>query len=163
MIRAPKVRLIDEKGKQVGILSVSEALRMAEDAGLDLVEVSPTAEPPVCKLMDYGKYKYMMRKKAHEAKKKQSIIHVKEVKLSPKTEEHDLQFKLRNIKRFLEHGNKVKVGIFFRGREITHPELGVEMLKRVTEEIKDYGVVEQEPKLEGRNMSMLIAPHPAKG
>ncbi len=163
MIRAPKVRLIDEKGKQVGILSASEALRMAEDAGLDLVEVSPTAEPPVCKLMDYGKYKYMMRKKAHEAKKKQSIIHVKEVKLSPKTEEHDLQFKLRNIKRFLEHGNKVKVAIFFRGREITHPELGVEMLKRVTEEIKAYGVVEQEPKLEGRNMSMLIAPHPAKG
>ncbi len=162
MIRAPRVRLIDENGKQVGIVSLSEALERAEDAGLDLVEVSPTADPPVCKLMDYGKYKYMMRKKAHEAKKKQSVIHIKEVKLSPKTEEHDLQFKLRNIKRFLEHGNKVKVAIFFRGREITHPELGAEMLRRVTEEIKDYGVVEQEPKLEGRNMSMLIAPHPSK-
>ena len=144
-------------------MTSTEALTMAEDAGLDLVEVSPSAKPPVCRIMDYGKYKYLMSKKAHEAKKKQTVIHVKEVKLRVKTEEHDFKFKLRNARRFLEHGDKVKVGIFFRGREITHKELGMAMLKRVEEEIKDIAVVEHAPKMEGRSMMMIVSPIQPKG
>ncbi len=158
MIRGPEVRLVAEDGAQAGVMNTQDALSKAEEAGLDLVEVAPDAKPPVCRIMDYGKYKYLMSKKAHESKKKQTIIHVKEVKLRVKTDEHDLQFKVRNAKKFLSHGDKVKVTLMFRGREITHPELGRSKLVRVGEALKEVGTVEQRPKLEGRNMTMLLSP-----
>lgn len=162
MIRVPQVRVIDAEGNQMGVLATKDALAAAETAGLDLVEIAPTATPPVCRIMDYGKYKYQLSKKAKEAKKKQTVISLKEMKLRGKTEEHDFQFKLRNIKRFLEDGDKVKVLIMFKGREITHTELGMGMLKRVAEELKDMAVIEAPPKLEGRSMSMVVAPAPQK-
>jgi translation initiation factor IF-3 len=158
MIRVPEVRVVDQEGKQLGVMPTPEALSVAEEAGLDLVEVAATAKPPVCRIMDYGKYKYQMSKKARDAKKKQTVILVKEMKFRVKTEEHDFQFKVRNIKRFLNDGNKVKVFVMFRGREITHTELGRAKLTRVTEELKDMATVEAPPKLEGRNMSMLLSP-----
>ena len=154
----PQVRVIDAEGNQLGIMPTKDALSAAEAIGLDLVEIAATAAPPVCPIMDYGKYKYQMSKKAKDAKKKQTVIQVKEMKLRGKTEEHDFQFKLRNIKRFLSEGNKVRVFIVFKGREITHTELGMGMLKRVADEIKDIAAIEAPPKLEGRNMTMLVAP-----
>ncbi len=157
-IRAKEVRVIDPEGKQLGILPLAEALRASANYELDLVEVSPKSDPPVCRIMDYGKFKYQQSKKAHDAKKKQAVIHVKEVKLRPKTEEHDFQFKLRHIERFLKEGNKTKVTIVFRGRELTHPDFGRNMLNRITEETKAFGRVEQPPKFEGRNFTMVIAP-----
>lgn len=162
MIRVPQVRVIDNDGNQMGVMATRDALAAAESSGLDLVEVAPTANPPVCRIMDYGKYKYQMSKKAKEAKKKATVISVKEMKLRGKTEEHDFQFKLRNIKRFLEDGDKVKIMIIFKGREITHTELGMGMLKRVAEELKDMATIEAQPKLEGRSMSMVVAPAPQK-
>lgn len=158
MIRVPQVRVVDNEGNQLGVMATKDALAAAEGAGLDLVEVAATANPPVCRIMDYGKYKYQLSKKAKDAKKKQTVVLVKEMKMRGKTEEHDFQFKLRNIRKFLADGNKVKVSIIFRGREITHTELGMGMLKRVAEELKDAAVIESNPRLEGRNMSMLIAP-----
>ena len=143
-------------------MPIQQALKDADDAGLDLVEVSPQADPPVCRLIDYGKYKYQMSKKAHEAKKKQTVVHVKEIKLRTGTGEHDFQFKVRNMKRFLSGGDKVKISIFFRGREITHLDRGVEMLNKVADEVKDMGVIEQKPKLEGKSMTMLVGPLSAK-
>ena len=163
MIRVPQVRVVDNEGNQLGVMATRDALAAAEEAGLDLVEVAPTAAPPVCRIMDYGKYKYQLSKKAKEAKKKQAVVLVKEMKMRGKTEEHDFQFKLRNIRKFLAEGNKVKVSIIFRGREITHTELGMGMLKRVAEELKDAATVESSPRLEGRNMSMMIAPVQQKG
>ena len=157
-IRAREVRVIDPEGKQLGILPVLEALRAAANFELDLVEVSPKSDPPVCRIMDYGKFKYQQRKKASDAKKKQVVIHLKEVKMRSKTEEHDFQFKLRHIERFLKEGNKTKVTIVFRGREMAHPDLGKKMLARVTEEAKEWGKVEQPPKFEGRNFIMILAP-----
>jgi len=157
-IRAKEVRVIDPEGKQLGILPVYEALRLATNFELDLVEVSPKSEPPVCRIMDYGKFKYQQSKKAHDAKKKQAVVHLKEVKMRPKTEEHDFQFKLRHIERFLKEGNKTKVTIVFRGRELAHPDLGRNMLGRVTEEAKEWGKVELAPKFEGRNFIMVLAP-----
>jgi translation initiation factor IF-3 len=157
-IRAPEVRVIDPEGKQMGILAVKEAIRIAEERGLDLVEVAPNSQPPVCRIMNYGKYKYQQSKRTQEARKHQTVIHIKEVKIRPRTEEHDFQFKLRHVKRFLEEGNKVKISILFRGREIAHPEFGKEMLNRLIEEVKDVMVVEQFPRLEGRNMVMIMAP-----
>jgi len=144
----------------LGIFPVSEALKIAREKSSDLVEVSPNATPPVCRFMDYGRFKYQQSKKHHQAKKKntQSVIHIKEIKVRPKTDEHDLQFKIRHIKKFLAHGDKAKISLIFRGREITHPELGKEVLDRIAEEIEDVGVVEQAPKLEGRNMTMLLVP-----
>jgi len=162
MIRVPQVRVIDAEGNQMGVLATKDALAAAETAGLDLVEIAPTANPPVCRIMDYGKYKYQLSKKAKEAKKKQTVISLKEIKLRGKTEEHDFQFKVRNIKRFLDDGDKVKVLIMFKGREITHTDLGMGMLKRVAEELKDMAVIEAPPKLEGRSMSMVVAPAPQK-
>lgn len=162
MIRVPQVRVIDSEGNQLGVMPTSEALSKAEGAGLDLVEVSANAAPPVCRIMDYGKYKYQLSKKAKDAKKKQTVIHLKEIKLRSKTEEHDFQFKLRNIKRFLSEGDKVKVTIVFKGREITHTDLGMEMLKRVAAEIKDMATIEYAPKLEGRTMIMVVAPAQSK-
>lgn len=157
-IRAKEVRVIDPEGKQLGILPIVEALRTAYNFELDLVEVSPKSDPPVCRIMDYGKFKYQQRKKDQEAKKKQAVIHLKEVKMRPKTEEHDFQFKLRHIERFLKEGNKIKVTIVYRGRELAHPELGKNMLTRIVEETKEWGRVEQEPKFEGRNCVMVLAP-----
>jgi translation initiation factor IF-3 len=157
-IRAPEVRVIDAEGKQLGILAVREALRVAEEQGLDLVEVAPGATPPVCRIMNYGKYRYQQSKRTQEAKKHQTVIHVKEVKVRPRTEEHDFQFKLRHVKRFLSEGNKVKISMLFRGREIAHPEFGREMLSRILEEVKEESVLEQPPRLEGRNMVMILSP-----
>lgn len=162
MIRAAQVRVVDAEGNQLGVMATNEALAKAEETGLDLVEVSATAVPPVCRIMDYGKYKYQLSKKSKDAKKKQTVIHLKEIKLRSKTEEHDFQFKLKNIKKFLGEGDKVKVTIVFKGREITHTNLGMTMLKRVAEEIKDLSVIEYAPKLEGRTMIMVVAPAAAK-
>lgn len=150
--------MIDSEGKQLGIVTFEEALSRAEEYELDLVEVAAQADPPVCRLMNYDKIRYQKNKKVQEAKKKQIIIQVKEVRIRPNTNEHDLQFKLRHIRRFLEDKNKAKVSIIFRGREITHNERGKELLERIAEEIKNVGVIEQVPKLEGRNMTMIIVP-----
>jgi translation initiation factor IF-3 len=141
-------------------MPIEAALDTAQRDGLDLVEVNPMAKPPVCKIMDYGKFKYEEKKKASEAKKKQVVVHLKEVKLRPKTEEHDYEFKVRNVKRFLEEGNKARVTIMFRGREITHKELGSAILDDVVKDVKEVGVVEQQPRMEGRQMFMILAPNP---
>ncbi len=157
-IRVKEVRVIDPEGKQLGILPIFEALRIAANYELDLVEVSPKSEPPVCRIMDYGKFKYQQQKKAHDAKKKQAVVHIKEVKMRPKTEEHDLQFKLRHIERFLKEGNKIKVTVVFRGRELAHPDLGRNIIHRIIEGTKEIGKVEQEARFEGRNFVMILAP-----
>ncbi len=157
-IRAPMVRVIDEEGQQLGVLPVDEAVEAAEDRDLDLVEVSPNADPPVCKIMDLGRYKYTQQKKAQEAKKRQRVVEVKEVKLRIKIEEHDYVIKRRHAKRFLDDGNKAKVTIMFRGREVTHPELGRKLLERMANDLQELGAVEQFPNLEGRNMTMVLVP-----
>ena len=157
-IRAPEVRVITADGKQAGILPLKEAMKLAEEQGLDLVEVAANATPPVCRIMNYGKYKYQQSKRTQEARKHQTVIRIKEVKVRPRTEEHDFQFKLRHVKRFLDEGNKVKISILFRGREIAHPEFGKELLNRFIEGVKDVVVIEQSPRLEGRNMVMILAP-----
>jgi len=152
------VRLIGADGEQAGVVPVSDALQIAEDANLDLVEISPNADPPVCRVMDYGKFRYTANKKKHEAKKKQKQISVKEVKFRPGTDIGDYSVKLRNLIRFLSEGNKTKVTLRFRGREMAHQELGLEMLKRVESDLDEIGIVEQYPKMEGRQMVMVIAP-----
>ena len=157
-VTAPEVRLIDQDGEQKGIVPVSEALSMAEEAGLDLVEIAPQAEPPVCRIMDYGKFIYQKQKKQQEARKKAKQVQVKEVKFRPGTEEGDYQVKLRNLKRFLEKGDRVKVTIWFRGRELAHKELGLKMLERVQQDVAELGTVEQMPKMEGRQMHMMVVP-----
>lgn len=157
-IRAKEVRLISADGTQLGIKPLEEALKAAEAEGLDLVEISPTAQPPVCRVMDYGKFKYEQSKKIQLAKKKQVIIQVKEVKFRPKTDEHDYQFKLRHIRRFLEDKDKVKVSVRFRGREIAFSGQAVNILNRIRAEIEDIGKIEYEPKMEGRDMVMIVAP-----
>jgi translation initiation factor IF-3 len=154
------VRVVGSAGEQLGVLSIEAALEKAGTEGLDLVEVNPMAKPPVCKIMDYGKFKYEEKKKANEAKKKQVVVKLKEVKLRPKTEDHDYDFKVRNVKSFLEEGNKAKVTIMFRGREITHRELGQRLLDDVVSDVKEVGVVEQAPRMEGRQMFMILAPNP---
>jgi translation initiation factor IF-3 len=158
MIRASEIRLIGADGEQVGIMPLAEALSRAVEAHLDLVEVAPQANPPVCRIMDYGKFKYLQSKKTQEARKKQTVIQVKEVKFRPKIEDHDVAFKVKNIRRFLAQKDKVKVSLIFRGREIAHPQIGVDLLKRVAAELEDIGTVEQAPKIEGRNLTMIIAP-----
>ncbi|MFL6712509.1 MAG: translation initiation factor IF-3 [Sulfurifustis sp.] len=158
-INAPRVRLIGADGQQVGIVSIQEALKKAEEAELDLVEISPQAAPPVCRIMNYGKFQYEESKRRHAAKKKQKQIQVKEVKFRPGTDIGDYQVKLRNLIRFLEHGDKAKVTLRFRGREMAHQELGMQLLKRVEADLKEYGTVEQFPRLEGRQMVMIISPH----
>ena len=157
-IRVPEVRVIGPDGGQLGILPTSDALRRAEEEGLDLVEVSPKAVPPVCRIMDYGKFKYEQSKQQQRAKKHQSTVLIKEVKFRPKTDDHDFDFKVRNIRRFLQEGNKAKLVIVFRGREIVHPEMGQAMLKAVFEVCQDIAVIEQNPMMEGRRMLMIIAP-----
>ncbi len=155
-IKVKEVRVISADGEQFGILDTREAIRKAEELGLDLVEVAPTAKPPVCRIMDFGKYKYEIAKKAHESKKHQSVIVVKEIKLRPRTDEHDIQFKMNNIKRFLEDGNKVKVTIMFRGREVAHTTYGRAVLDRIVNDLQNEAVIEQQPRMEGRNMTMLL-------
>ena len=157
-IRAREVRVVDDEGNQLGVMGLNDALAAAEGRGLDLVEVSPNANPPVCRIMDYGKYKYQASKRAAEAKKKTSRVELKEVKMRPKTEEHDFQVKLRNARRFLEEGHKVKMTIMFRGREVTHPEFGRRLLERVAEEIRDIGQPESMPSMYGRFMTMVVGP-----
>ncbi len=159
MIRVPRVRVIGPDGKQLGILETPVALRTAiEEYQSDLIEISPTADPPVCKIMDYGKYKYQLKKKNQEAKKNQSIIVVKEIKLRPSTDTHDFDFKVKHIARFLEEGNKTKVTIKFRGRELVHSQLGKVMLDRITQTLGEKAAIEQPAKLEGRNMTMVLGP-----
>ncbi|MEZ0344860.1 MAG: translation initiation factor IF-3 [Caldimicrobium sp.] len=157
-IRAKEVRLIGPDGKQIGIVPLSEALRIAEDYGLDLVEVAPTANPPVCKIMDFGEFLYHEAKKAKEAKKKQTVIEVKEIKLSPKTDKHDLEVKIKHILRFLEDNNKVKIRVVFKGRELAHPELADRVFTAIFQAIEGKGQVEMPPKLEGRQMIAIVSP-----
>jgi translation initiation factor IF-3 len=157
-IRAPEIRLIGPDGQNVGVVKPERALELAEQVGLDLVEISPNATPPVCKIMDFGKYKYETQKREAEAKKKQKTIEVKEVKFRPNTDTHDYDVKMRNVTRFLEAGDKVKVTLRFRGREMAHQNLGRELLERVAEDVKDLGKVENMPKMEGRQMVMMIGP-----
>lgn len=154
----PEVRLIGAKGDQVGIVPITEALRIAQEEQTDLVEVAPQADPPVCRLMDYGKFLYEQSKKERESRKSQKQTEIKEIRLRPKTGEHDIAYKLRDARRFLERGAKVKVRIRFRGREITHPELGRALLDRVAEELSDVGVVEQSGRMEGHTMLMVLGP-----
>ena len=158
MIRVREVSLIGNDGEKLGVFPTQEALNMAEEKDQDLVEVAPNSSPPVCRIMDYGKFKYQQSKRAHEAKKKQKIIHVKEVKLRPNTDKHDYDFKLKNAFRFLESGDKVKVLVFFRGREMVHRENGQRLLERVTETLEDMAVIEQEAKQEGKTLCMIFAP-----
>jgi translation initiation factor IF-3 len=157
-IRAREVRVVGPDGKQIGIMSVDEALRKADEYDLDLVEVAPQAEPPVCKIMDYGKYRYEQTVKMKEARKKQSVVVYKEMKMRPKIDQHDYEVKKRHIERFLKSGYKVKVTIMFRGREMSHTEMGLNLLQRLAEEVAELGTVETEPKLDGRNMQMVLAP-----
>nr|WP_255653773.1 MULTISPECIES: translation initiation factor IF-3 [unclassified Myxococcus]BDT37285.1 translation initiation factor IF-3 [Myxococcus sp. MH1] len=159
-IRAREVRVIGSGGEQLGVMPLEAALEKSRSEGLDLVEISPMASPPVCKIMDYGKFKYEEKKKASEAKRAQVVVHLKEVKLRPKTEDHDYDFKVRNTRRFIEEGDKAKVVIQFRGREITHKEQGTAILDDVAKDLKDVAVVEQPPRMEGRLMFMILAPNP---
>ncbi|WP_434778848.1 translation initiation factor IF-3 [Neisseria sp. Ec49-e6-T10] len=152
------MRLISHTGEQLGVVGIREALALSEEHDIDLVEISPTANPPVCKLMDFGKYKYEQAKKRDEAKKKQKQVQIKEIKFRPGTDEGDYNIKLRNIKRFLEEGDKTKITLRFRGREMAHQELGLNLLKRIEADLTEIGVVEQFPKMEGRQMVMMIAP-----
>lgn len=153
-----KIRLIDENGEMIGVVTVSEGIQRAERAGLDLVEVSPQADPPVCKILDYGKYKYELQKKKAAVRKNQKIIEIKEIKLRPVIEENDYQVKLRSMQKFFENGDKVKVCIRFRGREMAHQEIGMTLLKRMCQEVAEYAKVEQEPRFEGKQIVMMLAP-----
>ena len=157
-IRAPELRLIGAEGENIGVVTPARAMELAEQAGLDLVEISPNATPPVCKIMDFGKFKYEQQKRESEARKKQKTIEVKEVKFRPNTDTHDYDVKMRNVIRFLEAGDKVKVTLRFRGREMAHQELGLELLQRVEADLEEWANVEQRPKMEGRLMVMTMAP-----
>ncbi len=157
-IRVKEVRLVGPEGNQIGVKPVEEALRLAEEMGLDLVEVAPQAQPPVCKIMDYGKYRYEQTVKMKEARKKQSIVVFKEMKMRPKIDRHDYEIKKRHIERFLKSGYKVKVTIMFRGREMSHTAMGEQLLRQLAEELAELGTVESQPKLDGRNMQMIMAP-----
>ena len=157
-IDVAEVRVVDADGEMVGVLSTKEAIEMAFEVGLDLVEVSPNADPPVCKLLDYGKFKYEAQKKANEARKKQKVIEVKEIKMRPGIDEHDYQVKMKAVRKFLDNGDKVKMTIRFRGREMAHQDLGMKVLDRVRTEVDEQAKVEQYPKTEGRLMTMVIAP-----
>lgn len=161
-IRAREVRVIGSEGEQLGIMSGRDAQQLAYEKHLDLVEIAPTAKPPVCRIMDYGKYRYEQQKREKESRKKQKTFDIKEVKLRPGIEEHDFNVKYKNAVRFLEDGDKVKVTIMFRGRELSHPELGEVLLNKMAEQLKDAAVVERQPKLEGKNMIMIVAPKPSK-
>ncbi|MDO9228062.1 MAG: translation initiation factor IF-3 [Syntrophales bacterium] len=157
-IRAVSVRVIDMEGQQLGVISLTDALAEAAKAGLDLVEVSPTAEPPVCRIMDYGKFRYQQSKKVQVSKKSQTVIQVKEIRLRPKTEEHDLEVKVKHVRKFLEQHNKVKISMMFRGREIAYTDIGRKIMEDIKNTLADGCVIDQQPKLEGRNMIMILSP-----
>ena len=157
-ITAPQVRLIGVEGEPIGIVSVAEALKLADEADLDLVEIAPLAEPPVCRIMDIGKFKYAESKKQHEAKLKQKQVQIKEVKFRPGTDEGDYNIKLRNLIKFLADGDKTKVTLRFRGREIAHQQIGMQLMERIRQDLNDHGIVEQFPKMEGRQMVMMLSP-----
>ncbi len=157
MINSRSVRCIDPDGEQLGILSIDEAMNKAEELGLDLVELQPNADPPVCKILDYGKHKYQAQKRANEARKKQKIIEVKEIKLRPNIDQHDYQVKMKAVRKFIDGGDKVKITLRFRGREMAHVELGTDLLSRVQEDIDDFAKIESMPKMEGRQMTMILA------
>jgi translation initiation factor IF-3 len=161
-IRSPEIRLIGAEGENIGVVTPAKALALAEEAGLDLVEISPNAEPPVCKIMDFGKFKYEQQKRESEARKKQKIIEVKEIKFRPNTDTHDYEVKMKSVVKFLEGGDKVKITLRFRGREMAHQNLGRELLERVAEDVKELGKIENMPKMEGRQMIMMIGPLPSK-
>lgn len=158
LIHAREVRVIGAEGEQLGILQRNEAIAMAREIGCDLVEVSSNATPPVCRIMDYGKFKYEQQKKKQDAKKRQAVVQVKEIKVRPKTDEHDYETKLKHIRSFLEDGDRCKVTVFFRGREIVHKDRGLEILERIVKDLEDVGKVEQEPRAEGRTLQMLVVP-----
>jgi translation initiation factor IF-3 len=162
MIRVREVRVVDEEGQQLGILPIQEAMRLAYERNLDLVEVAPNAMPPVCRLLDFGKYQYERQKKEREARKAQKIIEIKEIRLQPRTAEHDMDVKVRQTLAFLEEGSKVKVAVRFRGREITHPEIARDQLVQFVEKVGGAAVVEVEPSMEGKNLFMLLSPSPIK-
>jgi translation initiation factor IF-3 len=157
-IRVPQVRLIDDAGEMMGVMSAREALIRAYDLGLDLVEISPNAVPPVCKILDYGKYKYEQQKKANEARKKQKVVEIKEIKVRPNIDDHDYDVKMKQMKNFIGEGDKVKVTLRFRGREMAHQELGVKVLERIRSDLNELVKVEQMPKLENRQMVMVVSP-----
>jgi translation initiation factor IF-3 len=163
----PEVRVIGDDGSQLGVMQTYEAKSIAKEKGLDLVEVNPKARPPVCKIMDYGKFKYEEKKKKNEAKKRQKLVELKEVKLRPKTDDHDIDFKVKHVRRFLEDGNKVKITVRFRGREITHPETAERQIHTILEQVTDVGSLEQTPRMEGRTMTAIVSPkarpQPKKG
>jgi translation initiation factor IF-3 len=161
-IRAREVRLIDDEEQNIGVVSLQQAIEMAEEAGLDLVEVAPNAKPPVCKIMDYGKFQYQQQKRERNRRKNQKAIQVKEIQLRPKTDDHHLGFKVKDARRWIEEGMKVRIKVKFRGREITHSSIGLERLNRISAELADVAVVEQRPSLEGYNMTMVLAPIPEK-
>jgi len=162
-IRVPQVRVVTEDGEQLGVMDTRDAVRRAREQGLDLVEVAATADPPVCRIIDFGKFQYETKKKANEAKKKQVVITVKEVKFRPGTDDHDYNFKMKHAREWLQEGDKVKATIFFRGREITHRELGAELLQRLEKDLVDYGEVEARPRMEGNQMFFVFAPKKHKG
>ncbi|MDE3016694.1 MAG: translation initiation factor IF-3 [Pseudomonadota bacterium] len=157
-ISAASIRLIDQNGDMIGVVPAGEGMKLAEQAGLDLVEISPGASPPVCKILDYGKYRYEAQKKAHEARKKQKVIQIKEIKLRPTIGEHDLGIKLRNTMGFLEEGDKVRITLRFRGREMDHQDLGMQVLARVQETLKEHCKIEQSPRIEGKQIVMMVGP-----
>jgi translation initiation factor IF-3 len=157
-IRATSIRLIDENGNMIGVVAVAEGLRLAEQAGLDLVEISPGASPPVCKILDLGKFRYEAQKKAHEARKKQKVIQIKEIKLRPTIDKHDLDIKMKHTREFLEEGDKVRISLRFRGREMDHTNLGFQVIERVQEALKDHCKIEQTPKMEGKQIVMTVGP-----
>jgi len=157
-ITGATIRLVDQNGSMVGVVTVNEAIKLAEQAGLDLVEISPNAAPPVCKILDYGKYRYEIQKKLHDARKKQKVIQIKEIKLRPTIDKHDLEIKLRNVMGFLDDGDKVRITLRFRGREMDHSELGMKILERVQEQLKDLAKIEQYPRIEGKQIVMTVGP-----
>lgn len=157
-ITSSSIRLVDQNGNMLGVVSVAEGLSLAERAGLDLVEVSPNAAPPVCKILDYGKYRYEMQKKAHEARKKQKVVVVKEIKLRPMIDKHDLEIKIRNAISFLEEGDKVRVTLRFRGREADHSEIGLKVVGQMQEALMNHAKIEQSPRIEGKQISMMVGP-----
>jgi translation initiation factor IF-3 len=161
-IRAPQIRVIDEAGQMIGVMTVPEALRMAEERGLDLLEIAPNAAPPTCKIMDYGKWKYENKKKANQARKNQVVVTIKEVQMRPRTDQHDFETKMKHSRRFLLDGDKVKITLRFLGREMAHQELGFELLNKCIDYVKDLALVEAAPKMEGRNMFLMLAPDPLK-
>ncbi len=158
MIAAKTVRVINSENEQLGVLEFQDALKQAQDAGLDLVEVAPGADPPVCRIMDYGQYKYQQSKRLHEAKRNQKVVHLKEIKMRPKTEEHDFQFKVKHASEFLAEGDKVKVSVMFRGRELSHQEMGMKLLQRFVAMTEATAAVEMPPRFEGRTLTLVLAP-----